>query len=195
MITQPITPGICSTGSVGAPAKKTTGFVDALDAVKTPTPKALEEEQALRELCRILEQLTLGFVDATVFRNPPDSTADMGPIRNEVERLKEVIRRLMCHQTRATPDIDPATGKPRQGDLATASLRALIDSLPADLVHLLRRAFPDLDQLLEQEAETLWAESQQGNATDLTAAPPFPVSRGSGTNASKHIVVETLLLF
>lgn len=128
------------------------GFSDVLtQAIGKTSVDAQDEDQAMKALFRILAALSTGRVDGCVFEQDPDDRADgtsPGPIRAQLERLKAVIRRIMRGgqvESGANPD-DPTTH---------ASLESLLQSLPSEIQNLIRRAFPNLDQLLDTERQKL----------------------------------------
>lgn len=112
---------------------------------------AQDEDRALKALFRILAALSTGRVDGCVFEQDPGDRAagaSPGPIRTQLETLKAVIRRIMRggqDENGANPD-DPT---------AHASLESLLQSLPSEIQSLIRRAFPNLDQILDTERQKL----------------------------------------
>lgn len=169
MFTQSILPA--SGGMTPAPSASTSlaamGFKEALAAAQEPaaTGKAapsslatvsapaapvdpVDEEKALQELFHILACLSVGIVDY-----PKDSAASegtSGPMRQQVEALKEVLRRIMNGSTRSSTHKGSGT---KGEEFADLSLDALLQSLPPEIRNLLMRAFPKLKDLLREEAE------------------------------------------
>ena len=128
------------------------GFSDLLTLeIGKTSVDAQDEDKAMKALFRILAALSTGRVDGSVFEQDPDDRAtgtSPGPIRTQLETLKAVIRRIMRGgqvEGGANPS-DPT---------AHASLESLLQSLPSEIQNLIRRAFPNLDQLLDTERQRL----------------------------------------
>jgi hypothetical protein len=123
-------PGVSLGAALAAPA----GPVDPAD-----------EQKALVQLFHILACLSCGVVDYPVDSPASDSTP--GPIRRELEALKEVLRRIMNGGS------SPQGGGLKGGKVAGLSLEALYQSLPPEIRNLLLHAFPKLKDLLREEAD------------------------------------------
>lgn len=147
MSTQPLSL-LSSPGSgLGAgPAGASNPLGGVSQAQSSGASNAADEDKALVELFHILWELSVGIVDY-----PADTASAggaMGPVRMEVERLKEVLRRIMAGG--ASP-----AGSGAQGDrakFAGQSLTQLFESLPPEIRNLLLHAFPNLRKMLEDEA-------------------------------------------
>lgn len=123
----------------------------ALEAKATSPVDAKDEDEALKELFHLLAMLSLGIVDTALLdKKDAAKGSQPGPVRREVEALKAVIRRLLRRgqDDEDGMEVDPVTGKAQP----KISTEALFQSLPSELQGLLRRAFPQLDDFLREEA-------------------------------------------
>ena len=115
-----------------------------------------DEAAATKELLALMKMLMFGKIDYSALKNS-DTNNQMadGPVRAELERLKTVIRKIM----------NP-TGESGTSDQDKLSLKTLFDNLPDETKALLRRVFPDLEQLLKNEEKKI-AEEKARNADQL----------------------------
>ena len=115
-----------------------------------------DEAAATKELLALMKMLMFGKIDYSALKNSDtnNQVAD-GPVRAELERLKTVIRKIM----------NP-TGESGTSDQDKLSLKTLFDNLPDETKALLRRVFPDLEQLLKNEEKKI-AEEKARNADQL----------------------------
>jgi|GEM_PF-3220370 len=115
-----------------------------------------DEAAATKELLALMKMLMFGKIDYSALKNS-DTNNQMadGPVRAELERLKTVIRKIM----------NP-TGESSTSDQDKLSLKTLFDNLPDETKALLRRVFPDLEQLLKNEEKKI-AEEKARNADQL----------------------------
>lgn len=161
-----------SGGSFEAALSGATAAQPASAVLGAQKPDPVDEEKALQELFHILALLSLGQIDyGSLAKCDSASGTPPGPRRMEVERLKELIRRIL-RGGEDEPEIDPKTGKPRtqgtgQSHSSGTSLNALFKSLPTEIQNLLRRAFPNLDQMLLDEQQKMTAAK-----TDAANAAP-----------------------
>jgi hypothetical protein len=135
-----------------------TAGTDLMKPVATQVDQA-DEAAATKELLALMKMLTLGKIDYSVLGNSDTNkqVAD-GPVRAELERLKTIIRKI----------ISP-TGESGSSDQDKLSLKTLFDDLPDETKALLRRVFPNLDQLLKNEEKKI-AEEKARNSDQLLNA-------------------------
>jgi hypothetical protein len=128
-------------------------LTQASAAVPEPAVDPQDEDAALRELFHLVSLLSLGVVDASLLKaEDRDPLAPVGPNRAQVESLKEAIRKLLRGAGADADVLDPVTGKPRPyGAGRRRTLKELIASLPEEFQNLLRKAFPDMDDLVAAE--------------------------------------------
>jgi len=98
------------------------------------------------ELFHILANLYCGVVSYPA--DTAEAGTKAGPVRTEVEMLKEVLRRIMNGDGAATS----AQGAGNKAKFADLSLLQLFEALPADIRNLLMRAFPKLKDLQAEDA-------------------------------------------
>ena len=138
--------------------KSTTSSTAGTDLMKPVATQVDQNDEAAatKELLALMKMLVLGKIDYSVLGNSDTNkqVAD-GPVRAELERLKTVIRKI----------INP-TGESGSSDQDKLSLKTLFDNLPDETKALLRRVFPNLDQLLKNEEKKI-AEEKAKNADQL----------------------------
>jgi len=139
-------PALASSSGAARPAETQAppagGFAQALAAAqKSGQVDPADEYSALQELLHIVASLSCGqpldYPSASTGQGTP------GPMREQVEALKEVLRRLISGGRSSGKD--PVAGQ------NAMSLDQLFQSLPPELRNLLRKAFPDLDQMLVKD--------------------------------------------
>lgn len=135
-----------------------TAETDRTDLIKPVTVQVDQDDEAAatKELLALMKMLMFGKIDYSALKNS-DTNNQMadGPVRAELERLKTVIRKIM------NPNGESGTS-----DQDKLSLKTLFDNLPDETKALLRRAFPDLEQLLKNEEKKI-AEEKTKNADQL----------------------------
>jgi len=123
---------------------------DKTDLVKPATVQVDQEDEAAatKELLALMKMLMFGKIDYSALGNSDTNkqVAD-GPVRAELERLKTVIRKIL------NPN-----GESGSSDQDKLSLKTLFDNLPDETKALLKRAFPDLEQLLKKEEKKIAEE-------------------------------------
>ncbi len=135
-----------------------TAETDRTDLAKPVTVQVDQDDEAAatKELLALMKMLMFGKIDYSALKNS-DTNNQMadGPVRAELERLKTVIRKIM------NPNGESGTS-----DQDKLSLKTLFDNLPDETKALLRRVFPDLEQLLKNEEKKI-AEEKARNADQL----------------------------
>jgi hypothetical protein len=116
-----------------------------VDPLQAPV-SAADEAEAMKQLFHLVSWLYVGLVDPTALApDEPAPGTQAGPARREVEELKAVLRQLL-----QLSGGRPTHARHKAGGM---DLMDYLKSLPTDLQNLLKRAFPDLEQLARQEAE------------------------------------------
>lgn len=145
--------------------KRTAEQTDGSVAMKLGKPEIDEADEAaaIKELLALMKMLAGGKIDYSVLKNS-DTNKDMadGPVRSQLEKLKTVLRKL----------INPADNSGDPNDqYNNMSLKDLFDSLPDGTKALLKRVFPDLDELLKKEESK--ADSSLNQQLTNAISPAF----------------------
>lgn len=108
-----------------------------------------DEAKASLELLHLIIALRSGNIGGADLEKVK-TEGEAGPQRALLEQLKEVVRRI-----RSGSDQLFASAKSAQGGNKEPTLQQLLDALPEEMRNLVYSCFPNLDGLLEEEAEAL----------------------------------------
>lgn len=130
-----------------------------------------DEAKANLELLHLIIALRSGNLEAADLA-ASGSEGVAGPRRALVEQFKEAIRKI-----REGGDCDVAAAKNAQsGKTSTdSSLQTLLDSLPEELRNLLYSSFPNLEDMLVEEAEAQKnaAQEEGSQSSEDSLSPPL----------------------
>jgi hypothetical protein len=150
------------------PSASGTGQVTNLaSGASSQAVSSSDEDKALVELFHILWELSVGVVDFPASSGAKEGA--MGPMRAEVENLKELLRRIMSWNGAGQ---DSGNGKPDR-----VSLTQLYESMPPEIRNLLLRAFPKLRDMLREDAASADSSGKtpsfDATLSSLLASGPF----------------------